>query len=138
MPLSYIAYASSHFMRRMRRWSALVTLGVCAALCGCVPLAGRALRAEHSSLGCMQKVRDEKVPVSVSDDMKHCIAAGAIARYCSGGEAWLASFGKEVGDLFGSGDAEWRDIEADRRGITCAHAVGSDQQLLECCQAAQR
>ena len=86
----------------------------------------------------MQHVRDDKVPVGVSDDMKHCIAAGSIARYCSRGEAWLASYGKEIEDLFSAGDAEWKDIESDRRGVTCARAVSSDQQLRECCEAARR
>lgn len=86
----------------------------------------------------MQRVRDEKVPVSASDDLKHCIAAGSIARYCSRGEAWLASYGKELEDLFGSGDAEWKDIESDRRGVTCARAASSDEQLRQCCEAAQR
>jgi hypothetical protein len=69
----------------------------------------------------------------------HCIAAGLIARRCSVGEAWLASYGKEVRDLLGRGDAEWRDIESDRRGVQCARsATGRDGQerLIECCERA--
>jgi len=114
-----------------------LTVAACAALCACVPLAGRELRAADSSVGCMQKVRDERLPIGLSDDMKHCLAAGLIARYCSRGEAWMASWGKEIEDLFGPGDAQWRDIHADRRGVTCARAASSDAQLRVCCEASQ-
>jgi hypothetical protein len=77
------------------------------------------------------------------DSEAHCIAAGLIARRCSVGEAWLASYGKEVRDLLGRGDAEWRDIESDRRGIQCARSAtgrgGPDrlpERLIECCESA--
>jgi hypothetical protein len=106
------------------------------ALCACVPLAGREQRASQSSVGCMQRVRDEKLPVGLNDAMKHCLAAGLIARYCSRSEAWMASVGKEVEDLFGPGDAEWGDLVSDRHGRTCARSSSSDQELRECCEAA--
>jgi hypothetical protein len=112
-----------------------VLAAVCIALCACVPLAGRELRAANSSLGCMQRVRDEKLPVGMNDEMKHCVAAGLIARYCSRTEAWMASVGKEIEDAFGSGDAQWSDIHADRSGVTCARAASSDEQLRQCCGA---
>jgi hypothetical protein len=107
----------------------------CVALGACVPLAGRELRAADSSLGCMKRVRDEKLPVGIDDEMKHCIAAGLIARYCSRTEAWMASVGKEIEDAFGHGDAQWSDIQADRSGVTCARAASSDEQLRECCES---
>lgn len=81
----------------------------------------------------MQRVRDEKVPAGIDDAMKHCMAAGLIARYCSRGEAWMASFGKETKDLFGSGDVQWADIQADRHGIGCARQVNGEAGLLQCC-----
>ena len=56
-----------------------------------------------------------------------------IAQRCSVTEAYLAAFGKEIGDLLGNGDAEWRDVHADRRGIACARRVDSQTALLECC-----
>jgi hypothetical protein len=67
------------------------------------------------------------------DSKAHCEAAGLIARYCSVTEAALASVGKEVRDLFTGGDAEWRDLMSDRRGIRCARSSGSDAELVECC-----
>jgi hypothetical protein len=85
----------------------------------------------------MQRVRDEKLPVGLNDDMKHCVAAGLIARYCSRSEAWMASVGKEVEDAFGAGDAEWRDLVSDRQGRTCARIVSSDLELRSCCEGAQ-
>jgi hypothetical protein len=56
-----------------------------------------------------------------------------IARYCSVSEAWLASIAKELRDLFGPGQAEWRDLVADRRGIDCARQVTDDTSLETCC-----
>ncbi len=83
----------------------------------------------------MQRARDEKLPVGLDDEMKHCVAAGLIARYCSRTEAWLASVGKEIEDVFGRGDAQWADLQADRSGVTCARAASSDQDLRQCCES---
>ena len=114
-----------------------VIAAACLVLCACLPLAGRENRAAQSSLGCMQRVREEKLPVGLNDEMKHCVAAGLVARYCSRSEAWMASIGKEVEDVFGPGDAEWRDLVADRHGRTCARAASSDAELRQCCEQAQ-
>ena len=103
------------------------------ALCACVPLAGRESRAAKSSLSCMQHVRDEKIPPGLDDDMKHCMAAGLIARYCSRSEAWMASYGKELKDFFGPGDAQWRDLQRDKRGMKCAREAKSDEDVQQCC-----
>jgi len=75
----------------------------------------------------------DRLPADLPDSQAHCIAAGLIARYCSVTEATLASGGKELQDLLGPGDAEWRDIESDRRGIGCARAASTDQDLQACC-----
>ena len=83
----------------------------------------------------MQRVRDARLPVGIDDDMKHCMAAGLIARYCSRTEAWMASYGKEIEDMFGHGDAQWADIRSDGRGIGCARGVHSDEELRQCCSS---
>ena len=57
---------------------------------------------------------------SLPDGEAHCFAAGLIARRCSVTESMLASVGKEIQDAIGAGDAEWRDLSADRRGVHCA------------------
>jgi hypothetical protein len=115
----------------MARAIALIVLSL--AVSACAPLAGRDSRAAKSSLSCMQQVRDQKLPPGISDDMKHCMAAGLIARYCSRSEAWMASYGKELKDLFGPGDAQWRDIQRDKRGMKCAHGARSDADVQQCC-----
>jgi hypothetical protein len=69
-----------------------------------------------------------------SDREAHCIAAGLIARRCSVGEAWLASYGKELRDLLGRGDAEWRDVQSDGRGIACARSATDRAALIGCCE----
>jgi hypothetical protein len=102
-------------------------------LTGCTSLSGQ--RLARSSYGCMEAVIREKVPEDASDKHRHCTAAGLIARYCSVSEAYLAGSGKELSDLLGSGDAAWSDWQADRAGIACARANGSDAQVVACCSA---
>jgi hypothetical protein len=110
---------------------AACTLVLC--LCGCTPLAPMERRPAPSTLGCVQRVLEEKLPAHTTDDAVHCVAAGLIARYCSLGEAYVASIGKELKDAFGPGDFEWRDWQADRRGIACAKHAGGDDEVYACC-----
>lgn len=84
----------------------------------------------------MQAAIRDRLPTGVSDAELHCIAAGLIARYCSVTEASLASVGKELQDLLGSGDAAWADLAADRRGIRCARQSQENSDLLQCCSGA--
>ncbi len=101
----------------------------------CVPLAGREARLGASSLGCMRETLAQKLPAVLEAQLAHCTAAGLIARYCSRGEAWLASTGKELRDLFGPGDAQWSDLDADRRGVNCATKSANDAEILACCRS---
>lgn len=78
----------------------------------------------------------DRVPQGLADKPTHCMAAAMIARYCSNTEAALASIGKEIKDLFGAGDAEWADLQADREGIRCAKGSGDDAAVGECCRLA--
>lgn len=102
-------------------------------LSACTPLAVDAGRAGKSSLGCMRASLVDHDLTRRPDYEAHCIAAGLIARRCSVGEAWLASYGKEIRDLLGRGDAEWRDIQSDRRGIQCARTATDEAGFLQCC-----
>jgi len=83
----------------------------------------------------MRTTLEQKLPPGLHDDLAHCLAAGLIARYCSRSEAWMASVGKEIRDATGDGDAEWRDLTSDRRGMRCASAAASDEQLRVCCES---
>jgi hypothetical protein len=74
-----------------------------------------------------------RVPEHYGDKHRHCLAAGMIARYCSVGEAKLASWGKEIADALGRGDADRRDLAADYAGIDCARRARDDAGLQECC-----
>lgn len=82
----------------------------------------------------MRAAIDERLPENIPDTQAHCLAAGLIARRCSVAEAVLASVAKEIRDLFGPGDAEWRDLKADAAGIRCARHSLTDQQLSGCCR----
>src|SRR5262245_1046481 len=106
-----------------------------ANLTACATIANRPSRLAHSSYGCMEAVLKEKLPSDLPDKRAHCLAGGLISRYCSITEAYLAGAGKEVRDLFGHGDAEWRDWQADRAGIACARASADDASLVACCSA---
>lgn len=83
----------------------------------------------------MRETMAQKLPAGLEADLAHCAAAGLIARYCSRGEAWLASVGKEFRDVFGTGDAQWSDLGADRTGVSCAARSRSDAEILACCRA---
>lgn len=108
----------------------IATISVLASLAGC---ASTATRPARSSYGCMEAAIANKLPANLPDEHAHCLASGLIARYCSRGEAYLAGLGKELRDLFGSGDAEWRDWRADRAGIACAREAGNDADIASCC-----
>lgn len=86
----------------------------------------------------MQAALHDRLPAGLPDSQAHCVAAGLIARYCSLTEASLASIGKELKDLFGPGDAEWRDLGSDREGMRCARQSATDGALLECCRQLPR
>jgi len=75
------------------------------------------------------------LPAALSDDEKHCVASGWIARHCSVAEASLAGAGKEVKDMFTAGDASWADWRADRRGVKCARGAVDDEAVVACCVA---
>jgi hypothetical protein len=100
---------------------------------GCAAGGGAHVRPARSSLECMRRVVDERVPAGIPDGRAHCLAVGFIARDCSIAEAWLASYGKELRDLLGGGDAEFRDLAADAAGVDCARAAQTDEDVESCC-----
>lgn len=101
------------------------------ALSGCI---ARAPRPATPSLECMRAAVSQ-VPESRDDSLQHCLAAGLITRYCSATEAVIASFGKELRDMFGRGDASLADLRADRHGLACGRHAEDDSALLRCCEA---
>lgn len=116
------------------RWCAsrLAIITVLAILSGC---ASTAPRPAKSSYGCMGAVVKNKLPVGLPDSRAHCMASGLIARYCSRSEAYMAGIGKELRDLLGPGDAEWRDWRADRAGVACEREAKEDSEIASCCSA---
>lgn len=110
----------------------LSSLALLVIVAGCASTAPRPAR---SSYGCMEAVVTNKLPTGIPDIRAHCLASGLIARYCSRSEAYMAGIGKELRDLFGPGDAEWRDLRADRAGISCARDARDDADVESCCSA---
>lgn len=101
-----------------------------------VPLAGCASRAPRPATPALECMRAavSRVSASSDDSFQHCMAAGLITRYCSVSEAVIASYGKELQDLFGRGDASADDLRADHRGMACARQAEDDAALLRCCE----
>jgi hypothetical protein len=112
--------------------AAVAIISSLAILGGC---ASTAPRPAKSTYGCMEAVVTNKLPVGLPDSRAHCMASGLIARYCSRSEAYMAGIGKELRDLLGTGDAEWRDWRADRVGIACARDAKEDIEIASCCSA---
>ena len=108
--------------------------GVLLLLAACTPLDRNVRRDAPTPLACMRAVVRERVPEQADDKLKHCLAAGFIARHCSVLEARTASWGKEFTDLFDGGDPSAADLHADRAGIQCAEAQPDDDGLRSCCQ----
>lgn len=100
------------------------------ALAGC---AGNPQRPATSSVGCVRAVV-AALPPGLSDPEKHCLASAGIAHRCSPFEAWLAGWGKEIQDSFGSGDASFADLADDRRGRDCARRSDDPDAWLQCCR----
>jgi hypothetical protein len=117
------------------RMTFVASLGALLAVTGCAPLAANEPRPAKSSVGCMRAAIEGRDFSGLSDAQAHCIAAGLIARRCSVTESMLAGVGKEIRDALGAGDAEWRDLTADREGVQCAKSADHDRQVVACCTA---
>ena len=105
-------------------------------LTGCTSLQPR---PASSTLGCLESTRDQVVhshDANTRDKRLHCLVSAQIALQCSLTEAYLAGMGKEVLDLFGHGDAEWADWQADRVGIHCGRSHDQATDIEACCAAA--
>jgi hypothetical protein len=105
------------------------------AMSACAPMPNRPARPARSTLACIEAAMAGHEFDAMNDKQAHCLAAGLIARQCSVTEAMLASIGKEIEDVFGAGDAQWRDLAADRHGLHCGRTASSDAQIVDCCAA---
>ena len=95
------------------------------------------VRRATERLFCMKRVRDkhgnDTPPAGYTGDpdtFKHCNVACEITTQCSHLEGFVASWGKEAQDVFGKGDAEWRDLQNDKEGRKCA---ADPQGCKDCC-----
>lgn len=120
----------------MSRAARALVLALGASLLGCASLPGAPPRAAATPLACMRSTVATRVPATGDDKLRHCLAAGLIARHCSPAEARVASWGKEIEDAFSPGDADRRDLQADRAGLACARDAADDDALRACCVAA--
>jgi hypothetical protein len=109
-------------------WKILAVLALVLAACASTP------RAPSST--CMQRTVDDLQLAGLANDRQHCLASGAIARRCGAASAWLAGYGKEIGDLFGPGRFQRRDLSANAAGRECGGTVADEAGLADCCASA--
>lgn len=62
----------------------------------------------------------KKLPAKTTDKFKHCALSCQLALRCSAVDTMNLGILKEVWDLVSPGNAEWKDIEADAKGIRFA------------------
>jgi hypothetical protein len=84
----------------------------------------------------MQRTVDSLRLDGLPDVRKHCLAAGTIAMRCGGTSSFMAGYGKELADVFGPGNAERRDLAANKAGRDCAGQSADENALGACCAAA--
>lgn len=107
-----------------------------AAIAGLMSLTG-CLAAPGAPAGsCMQNTLESLQLAGLPDSRQHCLAAGTIAIRCGEFEAAMAGYGKELADVFGPGDAERRDLAANRAGRRCAAHYRIEKFLDACCAGA--
>jgi hypothetical protein len=85
-------------------------------------------------------LENTKFAPGTNDKYKHCVVSCKIALQCGSFVSGAAGMGKEIGDLFGPGNAEWSDLVADYRGLQCAAQIKSGKENCigltceECCE----
>lgn len=124
-----------HCAPAVRRAAPAVAMTLAAALAGCATLDGEP-RAAESAAGCARAAVADLGEWPGSDDKRaHCLAAALIARRCSPFEAALATYAKELRDLFGRGNAELADARAGHAGIRCARSGTDRADDASCCES---
>jgi RHS repeat-associated protein len=63
-----------------------------------------------------------------NDKYKHCVVSCYIDVTCNYATAVAAGIGKEIKDMWGPGNAEWADWQADREGIKCGENIKKTKQ----------
>jgi hypothetical protein len=85
---------------------------------------------------CMQRTVDSLDLASLSAERRHCLVSGTIVLRCGSASAWVAGYGKEIGDLFGPGNFQQLDLRANAAGRRCAAGAASEVDLPACCAGA--
>jgi hypothetical protein len=95
--------------------------------------------ASQKSLVCAYIVgtakRDSINKLPNTDKFKHCALSCQIGLRCSSTGTATLGFLKEIADLFGPGNSEWADIQANMKGIRYSRMdhVNSDYDCLQEC-----
>ncbi len=98
-------------------------------------------KAERTAICSMYYASDVKKIVEASgqfDKFKHCGVSCLLALRCPSADVLQIGILKELADVFGPGNAEWDDLEADYAGVklvTSKKAKTDKECLSQCHQA---
>lgn len=70
------------------------------------------------------------------DKFKHCTLSCYLSLRCPSTEVWNLGLAKEFVDVFGPGNAEMADLEADMKGIIYSYEVDTDKGCVNACNEA--
>src|SRR4051812_34366472 len=94
-------------------------LFVLSVLCATPAFAGPAFTAT-TAICTVRTIKQYRPQIDLPqrlDKFKHCALSCIIALQCGPVESWGAGVIKELADLIGPGDPDWKDLRADRMGI---------------------
>jgi len=89
----------------------------------------------HASITCAAFETTHWYPrlkaMPISDKSMHCALSCHLANECSVVDSWTFGRVKELIDVFGPGDAEWKDLEANDDGLLMS-ITGRARNIREC------
>jgi hypothetical protein len=79
------------------------------------------------------RITVEAVSDLANDKAKHCSVSCIVAYNCSRTGSFLIGALKEFQDIFTKGDADWKDMKANRSGIKFSKIVDNENECFDAC-----
>lgn len=103
-------------------------------------ITGACIAPAGAGLGCALimgetlKPAVERIP-GAWDKFKHCTLSCQIGLFCPPTDTFLLGLGKEIWDIFGPGNAEWADLNADAIGtmLSLKPGIRTRQHCIDAC-----
>lgn len=85
----------------------------------------------------LKMITEKKVgPDGADDKLKHCSLSCMLSIHCLTAEVAVVGVAKEIADIFGPGNAEFEDLQADYKGIAIytEHKVKKYSECVRLCE----